>query len=349
MKLKAGKSLFKLFFYTLKKRIGVPLQRYLEIQLFITNASLPILISWGLPLSLMSPIGNALFSPILTIWLFCASIIFVTELIYLPNNTIIYILEHVTLLYEYLLSCAPSWAILAIGLPPFWLIPFPLIISLYILYASWFNSSQRRIAGYLVTFFIFYLGCTAYHSLFPLFNQSVECSPGKVHIFAYPKETWIIDPGYLNKNWADASWLNYQLLPSIIKQTHSCTIEGIVILHATYNTLKNLHMHIIGNLKVHRIVCCISPEIIKQHKFEIYKLARHCKHHAIKLNLIKYPNQYTILNEKQQQLILTPHTLAKPSLKQHFYWSARVMCHEKNIVICDRQTQTKFDKQKTSS
>ncbi len=96
---------YKIYFYLLSS---------IEIQLIITLVSLPILTSWGLPISKMTLIGNLVFLPFLTIFLGLSSIIFFTELLYIPNNIIIYLLEKTTNFWQ---------AIMLIGNKN-WLIPF---------------------------------------------------------------------------------------------------------------------------------------------------------------------------------------------------------------------------------
>lgn len=69
------------------------LVKFLQIQFFVTLFSWPILIAWGLPVSLLSPLGNLIFNPFLGIFLLLAACIFLTELIGLPNALPILLLE----------------------------------------------------------------------------------------------------------------------------------------------------------------------------------------------------------------------------------------------------------------
>ena len=82
----------------------VKFKRYIlnftQTQLIVTLASIPILVGWGLQISLMSFIGNLIFTPILTIFLILSSIIFFTELLGLPNSFVIKILEITTNFWE---------------------------------------------------------------------------------------------------------------------------------------------------------------------------------------------------------------------------------------------------------
>ena len=66
--------------------------QFLQVQLFLSLASLPILVAWGIPFSLATVAGNFLFSPFLTLFLLLSSLIFFTELIFIPNAWLIFFL-----------------------------------------------------------------------------------------------------------------------------------------------------------------------------------------------------------------------------------------------------------------
>jgi hypothetical protein len=68
----------------------------IQLQLFISFISLPFLISWGLPISLVMPVSTLIFGPFLTCFLLISSLIFFLELLYIPNTLFIWCLEQVT-------------------------------------------------------------------------------------------------------------------------------------------------------------------------------------------------------------------------------------------------------------
>src|SRR5579862_7575785 len=93
----------------------------LSMQLFLSLVSLPILASWGLPISLMSPIGNVIFSPLLTLFLLLSSIIFFCELFCIPNEFFVWLLELVSQVWRWGLSCTYGSALIACKKPALWL------------------------------------------------------------------------------------------------------------------------------------------------------------------------------------------------------------------------------------
>lgn len=77
---------------------------FMHLQFFITLCSLPLLSIWGLPFSIVSPVGNFLFAPYMTGYLFLALIIFISELFFIPNQILLYGLERYTDFWIWLLS-----------------------------------------------------------------------------------------------------------------------------------------------------------------------------------------------------------------------------------------------------
>ena len=78
-----------------------PLWQYLKnyivqftlTQLIATIVALPILVSWGLGISMMTCVGNLIFAPLLSLFLFTSSLMFFTELVGIPNMFLASLLE----------------------------------------------------------------------------------------------------------------------------------------------------------------------------------------------------------------------------------------------------------------
>lgn len=83
---------------------------FLHTQLFITLISLPLLLSWGLPISIATIVGNLLFAPVLSATLLLGSLIFFGELVSLPTSFLTTILEWITHAWFNILNQgSPSW------------------------------------------------------------------------------------------------------------------------------------------------------------------------------------------------------------------------------------------------
>lgn len=82
------------------------------LQLFVTSFSLPLLAAWGMNISLLTIIGNIIFSPILFIMLFLANFLFIGILIGIPTTYISHALDYLGSWWLYLMSfSSDSWLI----------------------------------------------------------------------------------------------------------------------------------------------------------------------------------------------------------------------------------------------
>ena len=83
---------------------------FVHIQLIITLFSLPILILWGLPISLASLLGNFIFSPLLFIFIMLSCIITLCAILNIPYHFFVICLEKISTVWYSLLSYgSPSW------------------------------------------------------------------------------------------------------------------------------------------------------------------------------------------------------------------------------------------------
>lgn len=86
----------------------------------------PILIYWGLPLSLLGIIGAIVFSPVLAGYLILSSILFFTQIFGIPNDWCAYILEWVSTAWLTILSLGkdiPTIGFVCPSSPVLFLIP----------------------------------------------------------------------------------------------------------------------------------------------------------------------------------------------------------------------------------
>src|SRR5262245_46384432 len=91
--------------------------RFIHVQLFITLISLPILIAWGMPISLLTFAGNLLLSPVLTVFLLLASLIFFCHMLFIPCGILIKLLEQVTSWWLHAMMVGNNSWLIALKLP----------------------------------------------------------------------------------------------------------------------------------------------------------------------------------------------------------------------------------------
>lgn len=112
---------------SLLKSVRTKLADFIHLQLFLTLISWPILIAWGLPLSLMSLLGNFIFGPVVTLFLFVSALIFFCELVGIPNGSLVWLLDKITDWWVFImhhsssrwLISAPAPSLLALAVLPF--------------------------------------------------------------------------------------------------------------------------------------------------------------------------------------------------------------------------------------
>ena len=92
------------------------LQQALLIQALLMLVATPFLIAWGVPIAILSPVGNLIFTPWLLLFLALALLVTGCELLAIPNQGLIAFLETVTTYGLKLMS----WG------SPDWLVGFPL-------------------------------------------------------------------------------------------------------------------------------------------------------------------------------------------------------------------------------
>lgn len=203
--------------------------RFIHIQLFISLVSMPILIYWGLPISMLTAVGNLLFAPVLTIFLLLSSLIFFLELLYLPNTWIIWLLEYVTSAWLWLLEWEQKMWLVGFAKPsPLLLLAIPLI-SFAILQNRYTYKPMRA----TLCLSVLLIGICAVLKTTEYPAQIVEHVPRaskEVTIIRNNKQVILIDPGCIGSNCSASSWVSYTLIPEIIKQTGSLTVDHFIAL-----------------------------------------------------------------------------------------------------------------------
>lgn len=228
------------------------LLKSIQLQLFISFISLPFLIGWGLPISLLSPISTLIFGPFLSCFLLLSSIIFFLELLYLPNSFFIWCLEQFTSLWLACLNLEQRA----------WLIGFikpPMIILLLIPCIALAASHSKRITTIsmrsLLLTVLLVTTCAAL-KLFPYQQNNIAtiaCNKGEITLINHAGLI-MIDPGFIASRPSYESFISYTLLPEIIQNTGSMQIDHLIIFKfnkrildalqflATKITIKNLYI-----------------------------------------------------------------------------------------------------------
>lgn len=201
------------------------------LQLFLSLVSFPILISWGLPFSLLSPIGNCIFSPFIIIFLFFSSLFSFFTLIGIPTYWISWCLNSISSVWLYLLTIPlPHGIIFGCG-------TLPIIILLCVPFGAFFIVYHTR--NNPLKTFIGLLGlCACIIGLSRLFQTeknyyTVAYRKQYIHIFNNQKDTLIIDPGIRGQIHSIIPWVHYTLLPTLIKSGNKLSFTHLIIQQPT--------------------------------------------------------------------------------------------------------------------
>jgi hypothetical protein len=228
----------------------------IQLQLFITLCSWPLLLWWGLPLSLLTVIGNILFIPFLTLFILISFFIFFGELVHIPNGFLIFCLEQLSSLWYIILGCATKTSLVSYRCPPrIFLITLPLL-TCFIFALRRFHQ-QPDLRASLIT-------RVSSHSLFPLigmlvgtlcalhlYTQSIhgtykiedQQKNEPITLVKEEKTALILDPTLRVYPRSASSWVDYTLIPSLRTQAGIDSVDYLLVNKATVSSY-----HVVAHL-----------------------------------------------------------------------------------------------------
>jgi len=189
---------------------------------------MPILISWGLPISLLSPIGNIIFTPFVTLFLLLSSLTFFCEILYIPNRLLINGLELLYTLWQNSMNWIPFNPLIGFTKPPsIFLISIP-IITIILMYKLRKKPALHRVI-FLTTLFMSTYALLA--CIQPTYlTSALPCNRGVVTVMYDNGTVTVIDPGVIGQNKSAYSWISYTLLPHITSTTGKTNIDHFIFL-----------------------------------------------------------------------------------------------------------------------
>jgi hypothetical protein len=204
------------------------LLKSIQLQLFISFISLPFLISWGLPISVLTPISTLIFGPFLTCFLLISSLIFFLELLYLPNTLLIWCLEQITTIWLSCLNFEQRTWLIGFQKPPTVVLLIIPCIALAIMHSKKIIHMTTRtgLLGLLL------ISTCAALKIFPYPKNkaitTISCNKGHITLIKNNSLT-IIDPAFIAYRPNYESFISYTLVPEIIQKTGSMQIDHLII------------------------------------------------------------------------------------------------------------------------
>lgn len=222
------------FHYKLKLMLDYFLN-FLEFQCFVSLFSSIILICWGLEISLLSPLGNLIFSPFLTLFMILSAIIFFAEIVGFPNYIFIVCLKYLVLIWRFLMQKASKVFMLAMVKPPIYVLAIIFFAALFVLFYKPLNSKVKRILA-LAIIFAFMVFCKTFYEpkfLSKFFTQlkftAIKMKDRKI----------LIDNGLLASKLSTDK-ISYNVIPELNKNFGDSSIDFLVIKKVGPRTIKNL-------------------------------------------------------------------------------------------------------------
>lgn len=200
---------------------------------------MPILIWWGMPISITAPIGNLLFNPVITIFLFLATIIFFCELLHIPHMALNSIFEYInTMFISGVALGSKKWLIAVSMLPIPYLLAIPCSATLLLCHKKLQSPFRMVLAQVLLSLSIY---CFVFFVRYdrPVLSE-IPCNHGKLMLVQSAGKTALIDPGCIGQSVAAPSWMEYTCIPSLIKDYGILTIDYLVIMQPSQMTYEGL-------------------------------------------------------------------------------------------------------------
>ena len=208
---------------------------FLQMQLFLSLVSLPVLVAWGLPLSYMTVIGNCIFSPFITLFLLCSSLIFFAELLHMPNGWLIVLLEYVTKVWIKALSCSSKGWLIGF---PVKMVPYLLVIAImafFILQHKKWGKKEVSTGIFTVLFILIFglIFCMKVPS-----SHHIFCKKKSIEIKRMGGKHILIDHGALKEKAAAESWISYTVMPALLKMFGTVKIDELHVSDESVRTKK---------------------------------------------------------------------------------------------------------------
>lgn len=195
------------------------LTRFTLTQLSLTLISIPILASWGLGCSIMTFVGNLVFTPILIVFLMLSSLLLFSQLLGIPNAWLAWMLDQLTAWWHSLLCHGSTSWMLSWAKPPNWLLAAIPIATVLLLRWRIINTILRRIAALSALGIIICVGMFWYTRIVSDHNLAQQFAP-KLYVIKLVGQPSVImiDEGYFTRKKSFDKLIAYELRPWLTKQ-----------------------------------------------------------------------------------------------------------------------------------
>lgn len=215
------------------KKLWTSFLFFLELQLLISVVMLPILIAWGLSISVMTIVGNLVFAQFLTAFIFVSAVIFICDFFGIPNTYATTSLEWVTNIWDYFLSFGSvHWLV---GYPHylFALSVLAAVAACMLYYKKKYTQHQRIL--FLTGLYL----CipVAKVTLKKKYSHSVIMQGNqKFYLIEKDGVVYAFDCGALGARPSSQSWIEYTLASHMIKTFGATHIDMLFLCKSNSRT-----------------------------------------------------------------------------------------------------------------
>lgn len=187
--------------------------KFLLTQLCVTLISWPLMLSWGIPVALLSPVGNMIFNPFVVFFLALSALITGAEICHLPHGFLCLLLEWLTTAWIWLIDLIPPTYVLTLKKPPLVLALIAPIVTVAVMHSRRIRGRWKKIGTLTGLFFLLTLLFT-----FLPGQKSADVPYGSSQIHLEQKrdgKIYATDTGFIRKKTGIDSWLTFSLLPQL--------------------------------------------------------------------------------------------------------------------------------------
>lgn len=196
---------------------------FFELQFVISLMSLPVLIAWGIPISIMSPLANLIFTPLLILFLWISCLATVWSLASCSTSIFEQLLDAISALWLYFLAYArPEWLI---GFPDKMLYLSIMICASIVVLYTYFKPKPFVS---VIMLCLIWLAMIALRPCFTPHEQLQRVGELPLYVCQIQDTAYLIDYGALCTRKNRHTNFDYTILPQLIKSTGRTTIDTVI-------------------------------------------------------------------------------------------------------------------------
>lgn len=215
--------------------------RFSLTQLFLTVGAMPILIGWGLGTSVMSLVGNLIFTPVLIVFILLSSLLLFTELCGIPNAYIACLINTITHWWEYALSFGSSKWMIECARPPTWVLLAFLLALVFFVHHPKVNSVRRRFITFGTLLVLLYGVCWGYQRMFQSHSHVRQFDEKLYVIPLVDRSIIVVDNGFFARKKSIEKAIEFEFKPWIVKQFGNVAIKEFRVNNISAGSLMAAH------------------------------------------------------------------------------------------------------------